>query len=72
MGTGWAVMRAGGRRRTLVAAGGMIVPSIREVSLVGRPPGGWEPGDRVDRAGRSYRVVAGDDGYAHLRGDPGG
>jgi hypothetical protein len=45
--------------------------SIREVSLVGRPPRRWASGDRVAWAGRPYRVV--DSGrYAHLRPEPSG
>ncbi len=44
--------------------------SIREVSLVGRPPAGWAEGDRVAWAGRPYRVVGGSGHYAHLRIEP--
>jgi hypothetical protein len=44
--------------------------SIREVSLLGRPPGGWSPGDRVAWAGRSYRVVEDSRRYVHLRPEP--
>lgn len=50
---------------------GESVGSIREVSLVGRPPRRWASGDRVAWAGRPYRVV--DSGrYAHLRPEPSG
>lgn len=41
--------------------------SIREVSLIGRPPRRWSEGDRVAWAGRSYRVVGEAGRYAHLR-----
>jgi hypothetical protein len=44
--------------------------SIREVSLVGRPPRRWAEGDRVAWAGRPYRVVGGSGRYAHLRPEP--
>jgi hypothetical protein len=44
--------------------------SIREVSLVGRPPGGWSSGDRVAWAGRSYCVVEDSRRYVHLRPEP--
>ena len=46
--------------------------SIREVSLVGRPPRRWASGDRVAWAGRPYRVVDGSGRYAHLRPEPSG
>jgi hypothetical protein len=46
-----------------VAASG----SIREVSLIGEPPEGWADGQRVDWAGRPYRVVGDLGRYAHLR-----
>jgi hypothetical protein len=41
--------------------------SIREVSLVGKPPEAWAEGERVDWAGRAYRVVGDLGCYAHLR-----
>jgi hypothetical protein len=41
--------------------------SIREVSLIGKPPEGWADGQRVDWAGRAYRVVGDLGRYAHLR-----
>ena len=43
--------------------------SIREVSLVGRPPARWSEGDLVAWAGRDYRVVLDQPGYVHLRPD---
>jgi len=45
------------------------VRSIREVSLVGRPPVRWTAGDLVAWAGRSYRVVGHEPDYVHLRPD---
>ncbi len=44
--------------------------SIREVCLVGRPPGHWSPGARVAWAGRPYRVVGDPSRQAHLRAEP--
>jgi hypothetical protein len=44
--------------------------SIREVSLVGRPPRRWAEGDRVSWAGRPYRVVGESGRYAYLRPEP--
>ncbi|HEY2158725.1 MAG TPA: hypothetical protein VGH33_24045 [Isosphaeraceae bacterium] len=44
--------------------------SIREVSLIGRPPEGWADGDRVALAGHPYRVVGRSGHYAHLRIEP--
>ena len=44
--------------------------SIREVSLIGRPPEGWADGDRVAWAGHAYRVVGRSRHYAHLRIEP--
>jgi hypothetical protein len=41
--------------------------SIREVSLVGKPPEAWADGMRVDWAGRTYRVVGDLGRYAHLQ-----
>ena len=49
---------------------GVGLGSIREVSLVGRPPRRWAEGDRVAWAGRPYRVVGGGGRYAHLRAEP--
>ena len=51
-------------------AGALSPGSIREVSLVGRPPSAWAEGDRVAWAGRSYRVVGEGGRYAHLRVEP--
>lgn len=51
---------------------GGVAGSIREVSLVGRPPGRWASGDRVAWAGRPYRVVEESGRYAHLRAEPAG
>jgi hypothetical protein len=45
--------------------------SIREVSLVGRPPGFWTSGQRVDWAGRAYRIVGDAGRYVHLRPETG-
>ncbi len=44
--------------------------SIREVSLIGRPPEAWAEGDRVAWAGRPYRVAGASGHYAHLRIEP--
>lgn len=57
--------RARGREREAAGAS-----SIREVSLVGRPPRRWAEGDRVAWAGRPYRVVVESGRYAHLRPEP--
>jgi hypothetical protein len=46
--------------------------SIREVSLVGRPPRRWASGDRIAWAGRPYRIVGDSGRYAHLRPEPSG
>jgi hypothetical protein len=59
--------RARGREGWAAGSG-----SIREVSLVGRPPRRWAEGDRVAWAGRSYRVVGEAGRYAHLRPEPTG
>lgn len=61
--------RARGREGDAVGPG---PGSIREVSLVGRPPRRWGSGDCVAWAGRSYRVVGHAGRYAHLRADPAG
>lgn len=58
------VARAKGRQDV---ASSLRAGSIREVSLVGGPPGRWSAGDRVSWDGRSYQVVREEPGYAHLR-----
>ena len=61
--------RARGREREAAGAA-PNASSIREVSLVGRPPRRWAEGDRVAWAGRPYRVVGESGRYAHLRPEP--
>jgi hypothetical protein len=56
--------RVRGRKRRAVPA---APSSIREVSLIGRPPEGWAEGDRVALDGHPYRVVGATGRYAHLR-----
>jgi hypothetical protein len=56
----------GRKRRALPAAPN----SIREVSLIGRPPEAWAEGDRVALGGHPYRVVGASGRYAHLRIEP--
>ncbi len=40
--------------------------SIRQVRLVGRPPGDWAEGQDVVWAGRGYRVAQASSRYARL------
>ncbi len=59
--------RVRGRKGRAISA---APSSIREVSLLGRPPEAWAEGDRVALAGRPYRVVGRSRHFAHLRIEP--